>query len=478
MDFKDYWAVNLEGTPILQSFAKTIPSLAGLEKMNTAWYDENKTEFVLNTVAELYGWSELSKTIDFKGKTIKLGKDIVLNEGNASDWSKKAPACSWYPIQNFAGTFDGQGYTLSGVYYSNPQSTGYGYGLFTETKDGAVVKNFSLKNSYICANLVVGSIAGKPRGTFENIYSDAIVESTGQFAGGLFGSLETGEGQTTTITNCWFDGSVHSSVGNAGGIIGYVRAETSQNNILSNCLVTGTVSSNGRYVGGLCGQIYNGTPMLFEKCLADATLSGEAYVGGIIGLLDEPRSADSKSIINDVYTTANTGIVYGAARFASLFKDVDVTGDNGFVNTMLDFETYWTTVDDGTPELRTFAEKVQEAPKVNKKLVASMDWAFEVAGTEEDPYLLKDAADLLGFAQNPWKLDFAGKVIKLRNDITFNVDINNATNRTLWTNIGSTVAHSMLHLMVKDIPFVVFTIRVLRAHIITVSLAKQPIMLL
>ena len=55
-------------------------------------------------------------------------------------------------------------------------------GLFSATGDTSTIKNLKLKNSYFKGPNVVGSIAGKPNGTFKNIYSDAIVEGTGDIA--------------------------------------------------------------------------------------------------------------------------------------------------------------------------------------------------------------------------------------------------------------------------------------------------------
>ena len=49
--------------------------------LNVAWYHENGTEFTITTADELYELAELSEHYDFKDQTIKLGADIVVNEG-------------------------------------------------------------------------------------------------------------------------------------------------------------------------------------------------------------------------------------------------------------------------------------------------------------------------------------------------------------------------------------------------------------
>lgn len=110
-------------------------------KVNVDWYSEDEKRFTISTVEELYELAALSDFYDFKGQTIKLDADIVVNEGDAKEWRKNAPARRWNPIRNFAGTFDGQGHTISGLY-------GFGLdtsmGLFAETSSKSIIKNLKL----------------------------------------------------------------------------------------------------------------------------------------------------------------------------------------------------------------------------------------------------------------------------------------------------------------------------------------------
>ena len=107
-------------------------------KADVEWYDTDATEFVITTAEELYELALLSDFYNFEGQTVKLGADIVINEGNASDWGKKAPTNSWYPIQKFAGTFDGQGHTISGLYGLGSDTK---MGLFSNTQSSCVITN-------------------------------------------------------------------------------------------------------------------------------------------------------------------------------------------------------------------------------------------------------------------------------------------------------------------------------------------------
>lgn len=51
----------------------------------------------------------------------------------------------WIPIMNFAGTFDGQSHTISGLYVAG----GDAMGLFQKVKAKGIVKNFRLSNAYL-----------------------------------------------------------------------------------------------------------------------------------------------------------------------------------------------------------------------------------------------------------------------------------------------------------------------------------------
>ena len=190
LDFSQYWAVTEDGTPVLKSFADKIPDVSGLAKMYSFdWFDENRSENYINTAEDLYGFALLSQENNFENCFISLGNDIVINEGNAADWAKKAPEKMWFPIaggltsgQMFKGVFDGQGYTISGLYLKTNIP---GSGLFTGASNESAIQNFKLTNSYfeydgeIGSNAVFGSVAGRANGTVSNIYSNAIVKSTG-----------------------------------------------------------------------------------------------------------------------------------------------------------------------------------------------------------------------------------------------------------------------------------------------------------
>jgi len=113
--------------------------------LGVSWYNETESEFVITTTEQLFELAELSEFYNFDRQTIKLGADIVINEGNAEEWAEKAPSKKWIPIKEFKGTFDGQGHSISGLY-------GKGFdapiALFIKVDTSATIQNFKLLNSY------------------------------------------------------------------------------------------------------------------------------------------------------------------------------------------------------------------------------------------------------------------------------------------------------------------------------------------
>ena len=120
--------------------------------MDKSWFDEGKQTYVLDSLADLRGFQDLLKSENFKGKTLKLAADITLNEGNAKDWRKNPPANEWIPLgwtevgkrsnlQKFAGTFDGQGHTISGVYMNTNANAAGLDGVVCSPLEAGMVKD-------------------------------------------------------------------------------------------------------------------------------------------------------------------------------------------------------------------------------------------------------------------------------------------------------------------------------------------------
>ena len=182
--------------------------------LGVSWYNKTDSEFVITTSEQLFELAKLSEFYDFDRQTIKLGADIVINEGNASEWSEDAPSIKWVPIKEFKGTFDGQGHTISGLY-------GKGFdapiALFTKTDTSATIRDLKLLNSYFktAGESGTASFVAYGGGKFLRLYSDAIIDCEGDHAGGIASHINA----QSTFEECWFDGTINITARDCGGIV-------------------------------------------------------------------------------------------------------------------------------------------------------------------------------------------------------------------------------------------------------------------
>lgn len=402
---------------LTDNFGEPAPEVP--EKVDIGWYDETGKEFQLTTVEQLYGLAELSKTYDFKGQTIKLGTDVVINEGDATGWAQKAPEHLWTPVTGFAGTFDGQGYTISGVYGNSIVTS---LGLFTDTRKDCVIRNLKLVNSCFKNNndLGTGSIIGIGGGTLENIYSDAVMVSAGKNIGGLIGCVKTkGENQ---IINCWFDGSIIMDGYDCSGVGGLVGAYTVEDaiNTIDHCLSTADIDSMGENVGGVCGYVGNGAFLNLNDSMFTGTLAYDTNKYAVVGSVVGQVMGSASIIVNDTYTvdeianrTIGTSDGYQKGNAIAVNKSY-LLGKAGYQWTTLDFENYWVAQKDAMPRLGYFTQATESVDGVEK--MVDISW-YDPTGAA---FEITNAQQLYGFAYLSRSYDFRGQTIKLVADITVN----------------------------------------------------------
>jgi hypothetical protein len=286
---------------------------------DTSWYNGVDTEFTITTAEQLAGLAALvSGGNDFTDKTVTLGGNIVLNTWTDSDGDEVVDSgelsnqsgtgtapIDWTPIGRsapyFNGTFDGDGYTVSGVYID---STDHYQGLFGVINTDALVKNAGVTDSYIEGKDNFGGFAGHTYGTISNCYFTGSLVSAGGHVGGIAGY------NTGTIINCHSSGSVSTSSSadvNEGGIIG------KNNGAVSYCYNTGSVTGRGNYVGGVTGLNYSGSTV--TNCYNTGNISGANRVGGVAGFNGG----------NTVTNCCNTGRVAAAAAMSAAWWDITPT---------------------------------------------------------------------------------------------------------------------------------------------------------
>ena len=398
LDFANTWAVTEGGTPELKWFSGEGKSVAGYTQLpDVSWYDANKDTYILEDAGDLYGFREVSTYTNFKGKTVKLSKDISVNSETV-DGTTTPIYDGWCPIgirYKFAGTFDGQGHVISGLSIKATNDSYVYTGLFGWTDVGSNLKNFSLKNTYvermvdteeIQGNAFVGSIAGEIRGSMDSVYSNAVVYTDGNQAGGLVGRLnyldETGK-TALNVNNCWFDGKLlGTSTKQMGGIAGYVgkgsAVKTKQTDInITNCLNSGYITNTrvkkadeingGQYIGGILGFDNAGVNVDIIGCVNAGVidLTYQVYASSIVGRIQKTGSTfimDNCYAINERFMLSSgvTRVTHEPAgtliNDTVLMPEELMTGYKAYQFTELDFDKYWAVVDGDTPILQTFAD--------------------------------------------------------------------------------------------------------------------------
>ncbi len=221
--------------------------------------------------------AKLTKNIIVNSGVLK--SDGTLNSGEFKDWT---PIGSYYDA---AGTFDGDGHSVSGLYF-NDNSEQY-VGLFGNL-NGGTVQNVGVVDAYFCGEQYVGGVAGRSinNGTIKNCYNAATVIGTDKnycYLGGVVGWVSNG-----TVESCYNIGTVSGSGESVGGVVGYIKSTTDSYTPsgVENCYNTGAVGGDIE-VGGVVGTIAptaSGSIINVTNCFNSGAVSGYNNVGGVAGL--------------------------------------------------------------------------------------------------------------------------------------------------------------------------------------------------
>ena len=217
----------------------------------------------------------------------------------------------------FAGTFDGNGYTVSGVKVSGGKSEGAG--LFGYLK-GATVRNLRIADSSVgtAYDVNAGGIAAQAvNSTIEGcVVTDTTV--TGElYIGGIVGQA-TG----TTIRNCInradvADGGVSTSAANviAGGILGY-SPDGVGGNTIDYCANYGSISIKPQKgsilsAGGIIGYITKGDSISYcynaaEEVSGVASIKIRVTAGGIAGRMRSAKASSGTATIDHCVNLTGT----------------------------------------------------------------------------------------------------------------------------------------------------------------------------
>lgn len=182
--------------------------------------------------------------VHFKlNNNIDLSSECGENQGN---WIPRIGTDGTYfgaddtPL-GFKGTFDGDGKTISGLYFNDSEEGEIA--LFGCISDGGTLKNLHVQGN-ITAHWYAAGLVAKNCGTVSGCTFTGSVTTIYDGAGGIVGS------NRGTVIGCSNSGTITSLEidGNAGGIVGYMNGGN-----IKACYNIGMITGNDK--GGIVGEI-------------------------------------------------------------------------------------------------------------------------------------------------------------------------------------------------------------------------------
>ena len=247
--------------------------------------------------------------------TIKLTKNLDLN-GN-----------EWTPIgqkngNKFKGTFDGQGYVVTGLKISEAKADAFdGYVAFFGGTDGATIKNLTVAGS-VTGKEAAGIVGKGVNTTLENCHNKATITATESKAAGIVASLDKG-----TLKNCTNSGAITTKgAWPAAGIVAWCNP----NAAIENCQNFGDVTVTGigdtSQAGGICGNL--GSSSVVKNCINSGGISA-SLAGGVAG---RAKGADAQQI--QIVNFTNTGSIVASNIAGGVVGDAQngVKAENCTIN--------------------------------------------------------------------------------------------------------------------------------------------------
>lgn len=285
--------------------------------------------YIISNAEEL---AYFAKTVNsgksFVGKYLELSEDIYLNDiSDYDNWSDtNSPPNVWEGINDFAGSINGQGHTICGLYMcNNGDKTGFINSIKRISDEAGtskinsakiIIKNLNFEKVYIQGASYVGALVG---------YADSFLEidkcrvqgkilGSSDHVGGYVGHFSSGGNRGFSITNS-ANYALVSGRSYVGGFVGYgwqgnscgysTCGNGNEKIVLNHCINYGMVKAKKNYVGGIGGLVFrsmNCDGVELNKLGNEGDILGINYVGGIFGCLQGSYYAIS---LNESYNSGN-----------------------------------------------------------------------------------------------------------------------------------------------------------------------------
>ena len=324
---------------------------------DTSWYNDVDTEFTITTPEQLAGVSVLGG--NFAGKTILLGADIDMT------------GYLWEPIDNFAGTFDGQNHTVRGMVCINSDDYKGLFGYISSDTE-AIIANVRVEDSIFEYATYIGGIAGRIRsGSITNCVSAVVAVGT-TYTGGI-----AGRSDGATISKCISYGKIldqyraNTKFENyIGGIVGYISTSK-----VTNCANFATIYTYPK----------NSSWLLFRHTFGGGIVGVSNYKDEIYNCYNAGRIIARKNGLCGAILGAASGNVHDNDRVA--VEQCYFLKDTIFTNNAIYAESSITTIK--SQKTAWFTSPASEMSSVCEDGTAGMNlvntlntWSKRVDGTD------------------------------------------------------------------------------------------------
>lgn len=297
------------------------------------WDGTTKTEpaqdesgvYLIDTAAKL-AWFADAVNGGQRDISAKLTANINLND---KTWTAIGTSSN-----KFAGTLDGDNYTVSGLVTT---------GLVGELAEGGVVENLRVNCAIVSTSSLLGGVANSSAGTIRNcmVSGSITFSSNGPNAALAIGGIVGRTTGNSVISGCVsravvkdaYDNSTYGTTAPLGGITGYAHG------VVENCYFTGTLAVKKTQPnkiiyqkrGGLVGELQANAELKGSYVAGEFAIADESKFGAVVGVV-----ASSATITNCAYldTIAPQAVAEGStsgmtARTADYMRTPEFAAEMG-----------------------------------------------------------------------------------------------------------------------------------------------------
>lgn len=300
----------------------------------TAPTQDESGVYLIDTAAKL-AWFADAVQNGQRDISAKLTANINLN---GKTWTAIGTSSN-----KFAGTLDGDNYTVSGLVTT---------GLVGELAEGGVVENLRVNCAIVSTSSLLGGVANSSAGTIRNcMVSGSITFSSGGYngasaIGGITGR-NTGNGVISgcvsrAVVKDAYDNSTYGASASLGGIAGYAYG------VVENCYFTGTLAVKktqpnkiiNQKRGGLVGELNANAELKGSYVAGEFAIADESKFGAVVGKVSSGATITNCAYLDTVAPqaaadgttsgmTAHTADYMRSAEFA---VDMGMNQDDGTLN--------------------------------------------------------------------------------------------------------------------------------------------------